>query len=162
MKSLSNFLFACRDHLRETWNMHNTLIRQLYPDFTSANTDMFFLDVIPVIPSKFRSVNFLPGRITENGLSTILSDVILEAKVLEWAAIAHKEGTGKFTKDALKVIDGLVQSTAKNPKPSYLEKYQAAYSNLQRKVDLIVDASKDKRNLTGFKQVLFFFFNIKF
>ena len=141
--------------------MHETLIRQLYPDFTSHFTDIFFIDVIPVIPSKFRPVTFLPGRITENGLSTILSDVILEAKVLEWAAIAHNEGTEKLTEDALMVVDDLVQSSAKNPKPSYLEKYQAAYSNLQRKVDCILDASKDKRNLTAFKQVFFLFESLK-
>ena len=135
--------------------MDQDLLCHLYPVLFSTKceypTDIFFLEIIPVIPCKFRPVNFLEGRITENGQSMILREVVLNSFILKLAREAYVNGIDSLQSDTYKRMVGNLARTDS----SYLEKFQFAWQQLQNSVDMIADASKDtsNRNLTGFKQV---------
>lgn len=112
-------------------------------------TDVFFLDTIPVIPPKFRPVNFVDGVMSENGHSKILSNIIKNVKVLRIALCAHKGGDPEvLTVEAKKYLDAIQGK-------SLLAKLQSAWLTLQQTVDMITDtsANKDDISMKGFRQV---------
>ena len=50
-----------RDHMREVWNQDAVLLRRLYSSLATSPSqnpiDIFFLDIVPVPPSRFRPVS---------------------------------------------------------------------------------------------------------
>lgn len=142
-----------REHLREVWKSDKNLFCRLYPVLEKTKcrfpTDVFFLDVIPVIPCKFRPVNFTDGQIKENGQSMVLRKIIQDCYILKSAIFAHNKNTiDDLPENIRPMIRSLEGATL-------LDKLQSAWTTLQESVDMIVDsdAKNDRSNMSGFKQV---------
>lgn len=112
-------------------------------------TDVFFLEVIPVIPPKFRPTNLVGGQKKENGQTMVLRKVVSDTYVVKTALYCYKKGsTEGLPAGSERLLDSLYGKTL-------LEKLQSAWQELQEDVNLIVDTSesKDSKTLVGFKQV---------
>ena len=143
------------DHLREVWNNDRELFGRLFPVLKTTNcenpTDVFFLDVVPVIPPKFRPMNFSNGALNENGQSLLLKKIIEETYVVRAAVQAFKEDTtDQLPKEAQDVVKSLTGE-------SLLDKMQTAWLGLQESVNMIADTSNHREFPgAGFKQVIHF------
>ena len=141
-----------REHFREVWKNDENLFKSLFPVLKSTNcqypTDIFFLEVIPVTPPKFRPVDFTNGTIKENGRSMVLKDIIKNAEILKTTVVAFKQNSvDNLPEQAQRLIAILSGSTL-------LAKLHFAWEELQQSVNLIVDTSSQKDAVgIGFKQV---------
>lgn len=142
-----------RDHLRELWRTEKELFGRLYPVLMSTNikhpTDVFFLDIIPVIPPRYRPVNVIGGQMSENGQTTILRKIVTDTYVVKTALHAHKnDSMDHLPVDSQRLLNSIQGTTL-------LEKLQNAWQVLQQDINMIVDVgtSKDTQQMTGFRQV---------
>ena len=137
------------------WNNDRELFGRLFPVLKTTNcknpTDVFFLDVVPVIPPKFRPMNFSNGALKENGQSLLLKKIIEETYVVRAAVDAFKQDT---TDELCKEAQDMVQSLTGE---SLLDKMQTAWLGLQESVNMIADTSNNREFPgVGFKQVIHF------
>lgn len=142
-----------RDHLRQVWKHDENIFCQLYPVLakttTEHPTDVFFLEIIPVIPNKFRPVNFTNGQIKENGQTMVLRKIVTDTYIVKTALYAYqKDSTECLPLDSQRMIRSLSGS-------NLLEKLKTAWLQLQQDIDMIVDTStsKEASSLVGFRQV---------
>lgn len=143
-----------RDHLRELWRTEKELFGRLYPVLMSTNikhpTDVFFLDIIPVIPPRYRPVNVIGGQMSENGQTTILRKIVTDTYVVKTALHAHKnDSMDHLPVDSQRLLNSIQGTTL-------LEKLQNAWQVLQQDINMIVDVgtSKDTQQMTGFRQIM--------
>ena len=140
------------------WKNEKDLLGHLFPVLLKTKgenpTDVFFLDVIPVIPPKFRPVNFVDGVMSENGQSKLLGAIIKDVKVVRMALNVHREG-----KTDVLTVEGQ-RAYAMLQGQSSLAKLQSSLLSLQQNVDMISDSSakmnKDDVSMKGFRQVFYF------
>jgi len=98
-------------------------------------TDNFFLEVITVIPNKFRPVSFLEGKICENEVSKLLREVVLNGFILKMVVEVVKSPdriNSLPTETSKRIIKHLKGS-------SDVEKLQTAWQQLQDSVDTFVN-----------------------
>jgi len=146
-------MFCIRQHFREVWKNDQGLFESLFPVLRSTKcqypTDIFFLEVIPVAPPRYRPVDFTNGMIKENGRSMVLKKIIQDAEILKIAVVAHKDNSADhLSVEAQRMINVLQGSTL-------LAKLHFSWEDLQQSVNMIIDTSTQKDALgVGFKQVI--------
>jgi DNA-directed RNA polymerase I subunit RPA1 len=138
--------------LREVWNNDRELFGRLFPVLKTTNcenpTDVFFLDVVPVMPPKFRPMNFSNGILKENGQSLLLKKIIEETYIVRAAVAAFKQDS---TDQLPKAAQDMVKSLSGE---SLLDKMQTAWLALQESVNMIADTSNNREYQgVGFRQV---------
>ncbi|WAR08047.1 RPA1-like protein, partial [Mya arenaria] len=68
-----------RDHFRKVWSADGVVLQEVYPVLKHSGlefpTDIFFLEAIPVPPTKFRprELNIIPGKTLYEKLSAALA-----------------------------------------------------------------------------------------
>ncbi|XP_071952689.1 DNA-directed RNA polymerase I subunit RPA1-like [Antedon mediterranea] len=151
-----------RDHLRKISAYEDKVFKNLFGvlkggHFENSTTgesaiDLFFLEVIPVIPTKFRPVSAMGDKRFENpqtgGLTRVLKDSQTLSQLLFFSQNEHNE---EFLKDFDKSILAMV------PGKSNTEKLQNSWSVLQTHVNSLIDSDMDKlstENFPGVKQIL--------
>lgn len=151
--ALTSWICCSRDHLRELWRTEKELFGRLYPVLMSTKiqhpTDVFFLDIIPVIPPRYRPVNVIGGQMNENGQTMVLRKIVTDTYVVKTALHAHK----KDSMDGLPVDSQRLLNSMQGI--TLLDKLQNAWQALQQDINMIVDVgtSKDNQQLSGFRQV---------
>lgn len=115
-------------------------------------SDVFFLEVIPVIPPKFRPINKVNGQVQENGQTSVLRKIVTDTYIVKAALYAYKKNSIEILPaDSKRLLNSLQGATL-------LDKLQTAWQELQQDVNLIADTtsdSKETNNLVGFRQVMF-------
>jgi hypothetical protein len=107
------------------------------------------LDVVPVMPPKFRPMNFSNGILKENGQSLILKKIIEETYIVRAAVAAFKQDS---TDQLPKAAQDMVKSLSGE---SLLDKMQTAWLALQESVNMIADTSNSREfQGVGFRQVI--------
>nr|CAG4641431.1 EOG090X00BV [Eurycercus lamellatus] len=142
-----------KKHLRQVWKNDKEIFGYLYPVLPKTKseypTDVLFLDVIPVIPPKFRPNNFTDGKMKENGQTMILRKIILSTYSLKSALFAHNNPDVPLPPESERFFRNLTGATA-------AEKFQNAWLEMQEDVSMIADTStsKEANNMMGFKQLM--------
>jgi DNA-directed RNA polymerase I subunit RPA1 len=141
--------------LREVWNYDRELFGRLFPVLKTTNcenpTDVFFLDVIPVIPPKFRPVNISNGILKESRPSLLLKKIIEDTLIAKAVVSAvRNDPTDPLSKEARDMVKSLKGDTL-------LDKKQTAWLALQESVNMIADTSNSSEfKGVGFRQVIDF------
>ncbi|XP_074641048.1 DNA-directed RNA polymerase I subunit RPA1-like [Tubulanus polymorphus] len=154
-----------RDHLREVWKNDGEMLKLLYGSLNnkSENTDcpidIFFVEVLPVPPNRFRPVTIMGDKKFESGQTANYAKVI-ESAVVAKTILMELKRQSAAGKEVEQVIDEATNrvliGVAGN---SITEKLQTAWVNLQNYVNLVMDSDLDrltagKDKLPGIKQVL--------
>lgn len=147
--------FSHRDHFRLVWKNDKEIFGHLYPVLRKTKlenpSDVFFLEVIPVIPPKFRPINKVNGQVQENGQTSVLRKIVTDTYIVKTALWAYKKNSIEILPpDSQRLLQSLQGTTM-------LDKLQTAWQELQQDVNMIADTaeSKDASNLIGFRQVTF-------
>ncbi|XP_015795120.1 DNA-directed RNA polymerase I subunit RPA1 [Tetranychus urticae] len=144
---------VARDHLRQLYkNETETLKRMLKLIHTEEGLedalegddsaiDVFFMDMIPVTPPRFRPLHMMGGKSYEDETTTMLTQVILASEGL---------------KNSLKSLQNLDQTSVKE-KTQEMTKLHSAWGRLQILCNRIYDSEMDKlpeKKAPGVRQIL--------
>ncbi|GAB6022197.1 DNA-directed RNA polymerase I subunit RPA1 [Chamberlinius hualienensis] len=138
-----------KEHLTKLYENEKTLVSQLYAT-TVRSIDSFFIEVLPVSPSKFRPVAHMGSRKFDNPQSAALSRLVQECYVIKHILFAINSEKHEFSDK----VKGLV---AKITGEELTEKLQTCWNSLQRRVNACFDSDMDRFNKSefpGVKQVL--------
>ncbi|XP_052811234.1 DNA-directed RNA polymerase I subunit RPA1-like isoform X1 [Mya arenaria] len=149
-----------RDHFRKVWSADGVVLQEVYPVLKHSGlefpTDIFFLEAIPVPPTKFRPISEMHDQKYEHSqtsnLLAILKDNSLVRDILwemEKSSADTQVGPGSFSRE-LNIIPG----------KTLYEKLSAALARLQMMINRFHDSEADKsltqdsKKNIGIKQVL--------
>ncbi|XP_015182840.1 PREDICTED: DNA-directed RNA polymerase I subunit RPA1 [Polistes dominula] len=145
-----------KEYLRKLWQNEEDFIKMIIPCLSNVKeeyaTDIFFFDVIPVLPPIVRPVNFLHGQMIEHPQSQVYKSIIQDCLILRNIIqyIQH-DNTNLLPEEGKMVYDQIKGSTA-------VEKLHYAWQSLQTNVDHLMDRELNKTsesaNCLGLKQVI--------
>ncbi|XP_061175152.1 DNA-directed RNA polymerase I subunit RPA1-like [Saccostrea echinata] len=145
-----------RDHLRQVWQKDGQVLVCLFNFLSNSGadypTDAFFIEIIPVPPSRFRPVSSLKDKKFENPQTMNLCNVLKgSALIRQILSLKLVEDEGKEMTEIEPTIITEVPGDTLN------EKLQNAWVKLQTMVNCILDGDADKLaqdKLIGVKQIL--------
>lgn len=141
---------VARNHLRELWKNEKRAMSMLFKlldiklDESDSPVDVFFLDIIPVMPNRFRPLHFLNGKQFENEKTSSLSLVFLASEALK-----------SIAKSVQKENEASSAPSAKKSK--LLENFHFTWNRLQILCNRIYDSDMDHMpevKYPGIKQVI--------
>eukprot|EP00058_Branchiostoma_floridae_P008853 XP_002594341.1 hypothetical protein BRAFLDRAFT_201044 [Branchiostoma floridae] len=161
--------YEARAHLRALWKKEGELLSNLFgalrlvPQGTCP-IDIFFLEVLPVPPSRFRPVSVLGDKRFENAqtsnLAKVLAECVVVRKLLQEMGKEEAESTktGKVNTILLIVFGFYTQTILDEISGTTVtEKVNNTWLRLQASVNRVVDSDLDKLSndkSPGIKQVL--------
>ncbi|KAK9309722.1 hypothetical protein QLX08_000714 [Tetragonisca angustula] len=145
-----------KEYLRKFWQNEKDFLKVLTPCFGMVDieypTDIFFFEVIPVLPPIVRPVNFVNGQMVEHPQSQVYKSIIQDCLVLRNIIQTVQDGdTDQLSEEGRLVFEQIKGNTA-------IEKLHNAWQNLQVNVDHLMDRdmnrTTDSANCLGLKQVM--------
>ncbi|XP_015588786.1 DNA-directed RNA polymerase I subunit RPA1 [Cephus cinctus] len=145
-----------KEYLRQLWQNEKDTLKVILPCLGTINlefpTDVFFFEVIPVLPPIVRPVNFLNGQMIEHPQSQVYKAIIQDCLVLRNIIQTIQDGdTNKLPEEGRIVFEQIKGSTA-------VEKLHNAWQTLQANVDHLMDRelsrTTESANCQGLKQVI--------
>ncbi|XP_059155055.1 DNA-directed RNA polymerase I subunit RPA1-like [Physella acuta] len=136
---------VAKDHLQRVWELNKTFLKRLFPFLGNVKgaevpTDVFFLDTLPVPPSRFRPLSVMKERKYEHPQTANLSAVLKECVTLKDLLQTYTKG-----------------STVPDTMTTHVQKLMASWLRLQSKVNVVLDSELDKlseEKCPGVKQIL--------
>ncbi|XP_053397077.1 DNA-directed RNA polymerase I subunit RPA1-like [Mercenaria mercenaria] len=147
-----------RENLRKVWKLESELLKQMYPSLMSTDmeypTDMFFVEVVAVPPTKFRPISMRYGKKfehsqTSNLLRVLKCNYIVREILWEMekaSANTQLEEQGKYSRDVSQI-----------PGKTLVDKLSNALAKLQAYANAVIDSDLDKVSddvNPGIKQVI--------
>ncbi|KAI4500568.1 hypothetical protein M0802_004530 [Mischocyttarus mexicanus] len=145
-----------KEYLRKVWQHEKDFIKVIIPCLNDINieypTDVFFFNVIPVLPPIVRPVNFLNGQMIEHPQSQVYKSIIQNCLILRNIIQYIQDGnTSQLSEEGKVVFEQTKGSSA-------VEKLHNAWQTLQTSVDHLIDRelnkTPDSSNCLGLKQVI--------
>ena len=133
-----------RQHIRQLWQLENSLIIALFNGYSKFNADpnfdynVLFISVLPVPPSNSRPMSHFNGNDYEGPQTSNIKNILIRVAEMQKAMKDLKEKQDKTTKD--------------------YEQFQYTWSQLQNAVNGFIDSDssyiKTQRVSTGIRQML--------
>ncbi|XP_003705866.1 RNA polymerase I subunit RpI1 [Megachile rotundata] len=145
-----------KEILRKLWENEGNFLKIILPCFGMVDieypTDVFFFEVIPVLPPIVRPVNFVNGQMIEHPQSQVYKSIIQDCLVLRNIIQTIQDGnTNQLPEEGKLVFEQIKGNTA-------IEKLHNAWQSLQINVDHLMDRDMNKTaesaNCQGLKQVI--------
>lgn len=143
-----------RDILRHCWDKNQEVLSALYPVLEASElehpTDIFFLNVLMVVPPKFRPCNYQNGVAIEHQHTVILRNIVRLGKVLRFL-LSMVNGSVQELPEVLQYMVAEVAGATN------VEKIQTVWYQLQNYVDALYDAELTrlvKSTTKGMRQII--------
>ncbi|KYQ51825.1 DNA-directed RNA polymerase I subunit RPA1 [Trachymyrmex zeteki] len=145
-----------KEYLRQLWNNERDFLKIIVPCLELVDieypTDIFFFEVIPVLPPIVRPVNFLNGQMVEHPQTHIYKSIIQDCLILRNVIQTIQDGNiDHLPQEGRLVFEQIKGTTA-------VEKLHNAWQALQSNVDHLMDRDMNKTsesiNGQGLKQIL--------
>jgi len=145
-----------KEYLRQLWNNEKDFLKIIVPCLELVDieypTDIFFFEVIPVLPPIVRPVNFLNSQIVEHPQTHVYKSIIQDCLVLRNIIQTIQDGgTDHLPQEGRLVFEQIKGTTA-------VEKLHNAWQALQSNVNHLMDRDMNKTpesiNGQGLKQIL--------
>lgn len=145
-----------KEYLRRLWNNEKDFLKLIIPclDLTDIEypTDVFFLEVIPVLPPIVRPVNMLHGQMIEHPQTQVYKNIMQDCLILRNIIQTIQDGgTDQLPQEGRLVFEQIRGLTA-------VEKLHNAWQGLQVNVDHLMDREMSKTSESahcqGLKQVI--------
>ncbi|XP_001602617.2 DNA-directed RNA polymerase I subunit RPA1 [Nasonia vitripennis] len=145
-----------KEYMQKLWQNEEETLKVIFPclnNLTIKNpTDVFFFEVIPVLPPIVRPVNFLDGQLIEHPQTQVYRSIIINCLTLRNIIQAIQDGDTSRLPDAGKLVYNNTRGS------SAIEKLHNAWQELQANVDHLIDRDMSKTtesaNCQGLKQVI--------
>jgi len=145
-----------KEYLRELWKNEKNFLKIIIPCLKSISieypTDVFFFEVIPVLPPIVRPVIFAKGYMIEHSQTHVYKSIIQDCFVLKYVIQTIQDGgTDHLSQEARLVFEQIRELTA-------VEKLHNAWQALQTNIDHLMDHDMNNTsksmNCQGLKQIL--------
>ncbi|XP_017875380.1 DNA-directed RNA polymerase I subunit RPA1 [Ceratina calcarata] len=145
-----------KEYLRNLWENEKEFLKVIVSCFALVDiehpTDIFFLEVVPVLPPIVRPVNFVNGQMIEHPQTQVYKSIIQDCLVLRNIIQTIQDGdTEQLPEEGKLVFEQIKGNTP-------IEKLHNAWQSLQVNVDHIMDRDMNKTaesmNCQGLKQVI--------
>ena len=145
-----------KEYLSKLWKNEKEILKVIFPclrDLIIENpTDVFFYEVVPVLPPVVRPVKYLNGQIIKHPQTQIYMSIIITSLTLRNIIQVIKDGDTCQLSDEDKLV---YKSTSGN---TAIEKLHNAWLDLQASVDHLMDRDMSKTMYSakcqGLKQVI--------
>lgn len=143
----------CKNYIQQIYSHYPDFMKLLFPILAYTKeqipVNIFFMDVVPVVPPKSRPTNVLGNQIIENPQTTLYKNIIEANSVLRLIFVNIKSNGEDLQNEAKAVYD-----SSKGDTP--YEKMYFAWQDLQTAVDTLLDVGLTSSALTsgGLKQIL--------
>ncbi|GFN85498.1 DNA-directed RNA polymerase subunit [Plakobranchus ocellatus] len=148
-----------RDHLRLVWMNNQEFLINLFPFLGTVKlieypTDVFFLDVIPVPPVRFRPLNIMKDRKFEHAHTANLANVLRECVALKQLMADYNKRKNAVEENSIQgpTIPDTTESLAAS-----MQKVMSFWLRLQARVNVVLDSDLDNLSQDkcfGVKQIL--------
>nr|XP_031847048.1 DNA-directed RNA polymerase I subunit RPA1 [Nomia melanderi]XP_031847057.1 DNA-directed RNA polymerase I subunit RPA1 [Nomia melanderi] len=145
-----------KEYLRNLWQNERDFLKVIIPCFGMVDieypTDIFFFEVIPVLPPIVRPVNYVNGQMVEHPQTQVYKSIIQDCLVLRNIIQTMQDGdTNQLPEEGRLVFEQIKGNTV-------TEKLHNAWQSLQVNVDHLMDRdmnrTTDSANCQGLKQVI--------
>ncbi|EFA05003.1 DNA-directed RNA polymerase I subunit RPA1-like Protein [Tribolium castaneum] len=143
-----------RTYMRNIWKEEKELMREIIAVLGGVEgehpTDVFYWDVIPVIPPNMRPVNIVNSRVSEHPTSQLYKNIIHNTILLRLIiqVVKNKGDLGSLPPEAKGAYN-----VSKGSSP--IEKLNLAWESLQSEVDSLIDTTYIRNaNVAGLKQII--------
>ncbi|KAF7998354.1 hypothetical protein HCN44_009752 [Aphidius gifuensis] len=142
--------------LRKIWINDSELLKLILPclKFVELDnpTDIFFNDVVAVLPPTVRPTNYVDGQMIEHPQTLIYKSIMEDCLILRnIIKVIQDKDTSKLSDENITLFDKLVGNTS-------TEKLNIAWESLQSNVDHLMDrninTTHDSANVQGVKQII--------
>jgi DNA-directed RNA polymerase I subunit RPA1 len=119
---------------------------------SSPPTDMFFVDIIPVPPSRFRPISSMGEKKYESSQTTNLQKILKDCNDIQ-ELLAEKNKPDEI----IEIEDDTVKDPKRRPKQTLNERLRFSWSSLQTDVNTYMDSDINKKIKdlpNGIKQIL--------
>ena len=152
----------CRDIMKEIFEHDGVFLSLLYPVLNCVNTEdynVFFMDVVPVVPPLCRPPNNIGGALIEHPQTKSYFNIVQANNHLRYMLALRKmeEGNDLLSTPLLKQEAENILNAARGD--SFQEKIYFKWEELQNSVDVTLDksmgANKQRANdIAGLKQLI--------
>ncbi|EFN81707.1 DNA-directed RNA polymerase I subunit RPA1 [Harpegnathos saltator] len=145
-----------KEYLRKLWNNEKDFLKLIIPCLDLMDieypTDVFFLEVIPVLPPIVRPVNILHGQVIEHPQTQVYKNIMQDCLILRNIIQTIQDGgTDQLPQEGRLVFEQIRGLTA-------IEKLHNAWQGLQVNVDHLMDREMSKTSESvhcqGLKQII--------
>ncbi|XP_060077390.1 DNA-directed RNA polymerase I subunit RPA1-like [Ylistrum balloti] len=147
-----------RDHLRLLWKQDRVILKYLFHSLAKAaddSPDIFFLQIIPVPPSRFRPVSMMNGRKFENPQTANLCNLLVDASHMrQLLGVLDKKKDKQDGSVEEELTKGVLSLISGN---TLMEKLQSCWIQMQNHANSVLDCDLDKLakdKFPGVKQLL--------
>ncbi|KAK6188065.1 hypothetical protein SNE40_004329 [Patella caerulea] len=151
---------SVKEHLRVIWKSDEMILKKIFRalDFSDSDyisTDVFFMEVIPVPPCRFRPIAFRSGGFSEHYQSVSLNRIIMDNVILKYIL----QTADKTNQDKTLDVEEFAQRAMNTVKgKTATEKLHFCWQTLQMHVNCMIDSDIDKYNkqdtrMPGIKQL---------
>ncbi|KAJ8680362.1 hypothetical protein QAD02_016149 [Eretmocerus hayati] len=145
-----------KQHLRKLWQNEKETLKVIIPCLANLNiehpTDVFFFEVVPVLPPIVRPVNFLNNQVIEHPQTQVYRSIFLNCLTLRNIIQAIQDGDTSQLPEAGQIVYNHTKGN------TAVEKLHNAWLELQANVDHLIDRDMSKTsesaNCQGLKQVI--------
>nr|XP_033343116.1 DNA-directed RNA polymerase I subunit RPA1 [Megalopta genalis] len=145
-----------KEYLRSLWQNEKDFLKVIIPCFGMVDieypTDIFFFEIVPVLPPIVRPVNFVDGQMVEHPQTQVYKSIIQDCLVLRNIIQTIQDGdTNQLPEEGRLVFEQIKGDTA-------IEKLHNGWQSLQINVDHLMDRDMnrtvDSANCQGLKQII--------
>lgn len=145
-----------REYLRKVWKNEKDILVVIFPCLKGLSidypTDVFFFEVVPVLPPVVRPVNILDSQLVEHPQTQVYRSIMMNCVTINNIIKAIQDGdTNQLSEAGLLVFNSTRGNTA-------IEKLHNAWQELQANADHLMDRdlskTSDSANCQGLKQVI--------
>lgn len=145
-----------REYLRKIWENEKDILSVIFPCLKDLSiiypTDVFFFQVIPVLPPVVRPVNFLDNQLIEHPQTQVYRSIMLNCVTINNIIKTIQDGdTNQLSEAGQMVYNNTRGNTA-------IEKLHNSWQELQANADHLMDRdlskTSDSANCQGLKQVI--------
>ncbi|XP_015122909.1 DNA-directed RNA polymerase I subunit RPA1 [Diachasma alloeum] len=145
-----------RKYMRRVWDNDREILKVIVPCLgvlkTEYPVDVFYFEVIPVLPPIVRPVNFLDGQLMEHPQTQVYKHIMQDCLVLRNIIQTIQDGDTSQLPEEGKLVFETIRGTTP------LEKLHNAWSALQGNVDHLMDRDMSKTAESmlcqGLKQII--------
>lgn len=145
-----------KEYLRRLWNNERDFFQIIMPCLELVDieypTDIFFFEVIPVLPPIVRPVNFINGQMIEHPQTYIYKNIIQNCLILRNIIQTIQDGSTDHLPQASRLVFEQIRGQ------TTVEKLHNAWQTLQSNIDHLMDRDINRTpesiNGLGLKQIL--------
>ncbi|XP_005101550.1 DNA-directed RNA polymerase I subunit RPA1 [Aplysia californica] len=150
---------VAKEHMKMVWEYEKEFLSKILPFLTRVHgaevaTEVFFMEVLPVPPTRFRPLSVMKERKYEHPQTANLANVLRGCVEMREMLRAYSKRVKGTVRDN---VQGLAMGESSDSLAAHMHRMSQCWVGLQSKVNVVLDSDLDnisKEKFNGVKQLL--------